>query len=80
MSILLVVIVWIVCAIVAAGGFFANLQGDIREIYPASAAKHRRENLGASLGLGLACGPLALVVSVFATGFYQHGWRLWERP
>lgn len=67
--ILLIVIGWFVCAVLTAGVELADAQGK----YPRFAEAHYRDDLGSSWFIGLFFGPLALILSVFMTGFYQHG-------
>lgn len=74
MMIILMIIGWIVCGIFAAGGLFATMQGDF------SSDESTREDLGVALLIGLAFGPVALVLSIFLSGFYEHGWRLRWKP
>jgi hypothetical protein len=74
--IILTLIIWLACGIVAAGWllpFFLHAYSP-----PHHAKEDYREVLGASLGLGLIGGPMALFVAFFITGFGQYGW--WRRP
>lgn len=73
MMTVLFVVGWIACGIAAAGTLFAMFQGQ----FPSIAKEMKRQNLGAALLLGLACGPISLVVSIFASGFWEYGWWLW---
>lgn len=62
----LVVLAWVACGVVAFGGVYAHLGHDYG---------YDRETLAFSVGFSLL-GPAALAVSIFGTGFWQHGWRL----
>ena len=66
------VLFWLFCGVIAAGIFFADVQGG----FPSIAKEYYREDLGLSVGVGLIAGPFALVVALFMSGFCQHGWRL----
>ena len=72
MIILLIVLFWLMCALGAAGMLFAHVQ----DSWPSLASSGRRADLGFALGVGLLGGPIALLVSIFATGFCEHGWRM----
>ena len=62
---------WLLCGFIASGLFYA----DIQRSYPSTAEKQRRADAGAALFTGLL-GPIALLISVFMTGFAEHGWAL----
>ena len=66
-KLLIGVIAWVCCGILAAGW-----------LYPDFEAEHRdpRKNLGASLLLGIVWGPAMTIVAFCMTGFGQYGWRL----
>lgn len=68
---ILFVVGWLACGVAAAGMTYAHGRAE----YPHVTS--RRELLGVALGFGLLGGPVALVVSVFMTGFCEHGWKLW---
>ena len=72
MTILLIVVAWVACAVGTAGFWFAYFQGE----WPNSAKYNRREDLGDAMLVGLVFGPIGLIVSFFGTGFAEHGWRL----
>ena len=73
--ILIVIELWVLCGIAAAGFAFAFWQGKFELI----AESNRREDLGYALMFGLTFGPLALLISFFAGGFGKYGWRLWPK-
>jgi len=68
-------VLWVLCGVVAAGIFVAYFQGKFFLI----ADKRFRSDLAFSLGIGLLCGPAALLVAVFWSEFLKHGWRLWRK-
>ena len=63
------IIFHIMCGVLQAGINFAYFQGK----YPTLAEEGYRSDLGFAYGLGLLFGPLALLVSVFMSGFAQYG-------
>lgn len=70
-------IAWIACGLLAAGFMNAHFRAE----YPTlNSRRERRGDLGMSLGLGLTAGPIALLVSVFVTGFCMDGWSLSGKP
>lgn len=60
--------IWLVCGLVAAGFICAYAQEEFKS--------NRRDDVAKSLMLGLIGGPIALILSLFMTGFWRHGWRL----
>ena len=66
------VLAWAACAIGAAGLFYAYNQGEFALI----AKGHERDDLGMSLLMGIAFGPVGLLVAFLGTGFGKYGWRL----
>lgn len=66
------VIAWIVCGLIAAGWQFAYWQGK----YAVCAAERYSEDLRFSLSICLAFGPIALVMEWFQSEHGQYGWRL----
>lgn len=64
---------WLICAVLATGISFADLQGRFTTI----AAAEKRRDLGLSVLLGLGGGPVALLVTFCHSGFCKFGWRLW---
>ncbi len=76
MMILLCILGWLACAIFTAGAFFA----DIQDSFPMIAKVCERQDLAFGLVLGLIGGPIGALVSIFLTGFFQHGWRLRNSP
>ena len=66
-----IVVVWLLCGVAAAGLCYAWWREDAPFL-------DAREELGLALLMGLVCGPVALVIIWFVSGFGQHGWRLWE--
>lgn len=69
MTILIIVSVWYFSAVLAAGFILADTQAK----YPRLAEEFYRNDLGFSWLLALTAGPIALFLSIFMTGFYQHG-------
>ena len=70
MSILITI--WLLCAIETAGTAVAYLGGKydcLREEF--------RENLGFGLLVGLMTGPIGAFSTMFLSGFWKYGWRLW---
>lgn len=70
--------VWMTAGYIAAGFLNADLRGSFPRNYrePAWA----RSGCAYATGIGLVGGPVALAVSPFMTGFYQHGWTLSCKP
>ena len=66
---LLCIIVWLVCAIIAASITLGYIQNE----YPLTAKEHYRRDLSTAWFFGLIFGPFALVVSFFLSAFCQHG-------
>jgi len=68
---------WIVCGIVAAGLFNADLTHD--GYHWSSKARCERmmaQVQGMTLGWGIAAGPIGLVIATFASGFGYSGWQI----
>lgn len=63
-------VLWIVCGLIAAGGFNAQLGHTF--------CSDRRHDIGFSITLGLLGGPVSLVVATLVTGVFAHGWTLDE--
>ncbi len=68
----LVVVAWLACAISAAGFSLADSQ----RRFPKCARSDYRATLGIWLLMGLMGGPIFLFVSIFLSGFCEHGWTL----
>jgi len=66
------IIGWLVCGIVSAGMYLADIQGR----FPEFAECDYRYDLAAGLAIGLIGGPIALLAMFFGSGFCKHGWRL----
>lgn len=66
----LVVILYLICGVIAAGIILPFIQS----IYTDSL----RRDIGASLLLGFLGGPFSLVFFFFVSGFCETGWRLWR--
>lgn len=66
---------WLLCAVLHAGLWVAEFSA----LFPRLAEKKYRSNLGTGLIVGLALGPLALILEFFFSGFAEHGWTL-QRP
>ena len=60
---------WFLCASLTAGFILADTQAK----YPRFAEEFYRDDLGLSWLFVLVGGPIVLVISIFMTGFYQHG-------
>lgn len=75
MILVTVISFWLVCAFITAGIFVASFQHE----FPSIAKETYRQDLGMGVLYGLICGPVGLVVSIFTSGFCQHGWTL-KRP
>lgn len=74
---MIIILIWVACGLVAAGGSNAHFRGR----YPSlNSISDRRETLGFSLIWGLIGGPIALLACVFLTGFFVHGWTLSDNP
>ena len=71
MTTIALVLGWVACGVLAAGGFVRDAQYMVDR--PEFCQKYYRQDLGIALFLGFT-GPLALVVSLFSTGFWEHGW------
>jgi len=71
-------LVWLGCGLLAAGAFNAENRGEFHENYENS--KWARRGCAHMIGIGLFGGPIALAMSPFVTGFYQHGWTLSCKP
>lgn len=66
------VILWLCCGFFAACILYAHMQ----DSFPESAEDDRRTDSGMALLLGLLCGPTALLVAIFVSGFCEYGIRL----
>ena len=66
------ILLWVLLGILAAGGLVRDAQAFI----PSMAEESYRQDLGVGLGLGLLFGPITFIVSIFLTGFWEHGWGL----
>jgi hypothetical protein len=64
---------WVGCGVVSAGLCNAEEQSRFPKL-------REPGDLGHWLLFGLVCGPIALVVAFFLTGFGRHGWRLHHIP
>lgn len=62
---------WVICGGIAAGGLIAYAQQE----WPSFAKDSYRQDLNFSILLSLA-GPITLIISVFSTKYYKHGWYL----
>lgn len=73
-----IAVLWITCGVVAGGATLASFRGDYPNLYrnPAWA----REQCANFIGYSAIFGPVALILSPFNTGFYQHGWTLTCAP
>lgn len=74
----LIVVGWVLCGIIAAGGTNANFRAEFQDLY--ESPHHAREGLGFSLLWGIVGGPISLVVSFAMTGGYAGGWTLDGTP
>jgi len=74
--IILVVILWVICGVLAAGGLYSYAQWDIpftpMLFSPRERRANRRGDMAMACLFGLS-GPLALIMAAFATGFFVHG-------
>jgi hypothetical protein len=66
------IIGWLVCAAGAAGIVFAEMQAR----WPQFSERDYRSDLLQAWFLGLAGGPLSLIVVFFGSGRAKYGWRL----
>ena len=62
-------VIWILCSIETAGTAVAYFDGK----YPGNF----RETLAQAVLFGMVFGPFGSVVSMFSSGFWKYGWRLW---
>ena len=69
MTILVIAILWLTCAVLAASIFLGYFQNK----FPIAAKDGYREDLSAAWGFGLFFGPIGLVMLFFLTGFIQYG-------
>ena len=70
----LLVIVYLICAVLIAGMFFAYFTGK----WPEHAES--REELGYAIFIGLLgalSGPIGVLVVFLISGFAEYGWKLW---
>lgn len=72
MNAILVVGIWMACAIASAGIQFAYFQRK----WPSLAAGSAREDLGMALLFGIVLGPVGPLIAFFQSGFCQYGWTL----
>lgn len=71
-------IIWIVCGVISAGFINASNRGDYIEDYKDSTwAKHQ---CAMTYGISITFGLIALSMSPFTTGFYQHGYHATCEP
>ena len=70
-----VISAWLLCGVIGAGGWVAELQ----EKYGDGTSKSFRQDLGVGLLFGLMAGPWFFLLSFFGSGFFAYGWRLWRK-
>ncbi len=60
---------WLLCSFLSYGILFAYVQREFRVI----AKETYREDMSIAMVLSLIAGPMALIMSLAATGFAKHG-------
>lgn len=65
------ILLWLILGVVGAGFSLAYFDTWGKDGF--------RQELGASLLLGILGGPIWLLFSFFMSGFGERGWRLWRK-
>jgi len=71
---ILIFLAWIVCGVVSYGGSWAYWDWMNKNEWPI--LKYTTRNQAPLILLVTVSGPLGLVVSLFASNFFQKGWKL----
>ena len=74
---------WLICGVLAAGGLhpmFVHYVDNEDGTPGHTTCGNYRSDLAASTGIGLIGGPVSLLLSVFFSAFYEHGWGFGPHP
>lgn len=63
------VVLWVICGFVASGFIYADNRATLHF------GSNRSEG-AFCVGWGISGGPISLGISLFVTGFWEHGWKL----
>jgi hypothetical protein len=68
----IILFAWLLCGFISMGINIAYFQRKYKSISEGT----YRSDVSMALGMGLLCGPIALVTAFFLTGMCEYGWSL----
>jgi hypothetical protein len=70
------VVVYVVCIVLTVAILIADSKVEYKILWRIDPEGQYRETIGFGVLFGLMCGPIALLIMFFTTGFAQHGLTL----